>query len=107
MLGGYIDGASVNLKSNWRQIMLTETELFQLCQNLNISQQAQQIITEIRLSPPVRPCFQNIQTDCVELFDHIAHCLVIAAQCSRYSPRCFLTGACQHNLAATYFKPIL
>ena len=40
MLGGYIDGASVNLKSNWRQIMLTETELFQLCQNLNISQQA-------------------------------------------------------------------
>ncbi len=38
--------------------MLTETELFQLCQNLNISQQ---IITEIRLSPPVRPCFQNIQ----------------------------------------------
>ena len=41
--------------------MLTETELFQLCQNLNISQQAQQIITEIRLSPPLRPCFQNIQ----------------------------------------------
>jgi transposase InsO family protein len=34
--------------------MLTEIELFQLYQNLNISQQAQQIVTEIRSSPPVR-----------------------------------------------------
>lgn len=45
---------SVNPKPIWRQIMLTETELLQLYQNLNISQQAQQIITEIRSSPPVR-----------------------------------------------------
>ncbi len=34
--------------------MLNETELSQLCQHLNLSQQAQQIITEIRSSPPVR-----------------------------------------------------
>jgi len=34
--------------------MLNETELFQLYRNLNLSQQAQQIITEIRSSPPVR-----------------------------------------------------
>ncbi|MCZ2077050.1 MAG: heteromeric transposase endonuclease subunit TnsA [Bryobacterales bacterium] len=34
--------------------MLTETELLQLCQRLNLSQQAQQIITEIRSSPPIR-----------------------------------------------------
>jgi putative transposase len=38
----------------WRQIMLNETELSQLCQHLNLSQQAQQIITEIRSSPPAR-----------------------------------------------------
>ena len=54
MLGGYIDVASVNFKSIWRQIMLTEIELFQLYQNLNLSQEAQQIITKIRSSPPVR-----------------------------------------------------
>jgi putative transposase len=34
--------------------MLTETELLQLYQNLNLSQQAQQIIAEIRSSPPTR-----------------------------------------------------
>lgn len=34
--------------------MLTETALFQLYQNLNLSPQARQIITEIRSSPPVR-----------------------------------------------------
>lgn len=34
--------------------MLTETELLQLCQHLNLSQQAQQIIAGIRSSPPVR-----------------------------------------------------
>jgi len=34
--------------------MLTETALFQLYQNLNLSQEARQIITEIRSSPPVR-----------------------------------------------------
>ena len=34
--------------------MLNETELSQLCQHLNLSQQAQQIITEIRSSPPAR-----------------------------------------------------
>lgn len=54
MPGRHIDGASVNLKSIWRQIMLAETELFQLYQSLNLSQEAQQIITEIRSSPPVR-----------------------------------------------------
>ena len=34
--------------------MLTETELFQLYQHLDLSQQAQQIIAEIRSSPPMR-----------------------------------------------------
>ena len=34
--------------------MLNETELFQLFQHLNLSQQAQQVIGEIRSSPPVR-----------------------------------------------------
>jgi putative transposase len=34
--------------------MLNETELSRLCQRLNLSQQAQRIIAEIRSSPPVR-----------------------------------------------------
>ena len=34
--------------------MLNETELFQLCQHLSLSPQAQQIIAEVRSSPPVR-----------------------------------------------------
>src|SRR5271157_2315543 len=50
--------------------------------------------------------FQNFQTVGIELLDHIAYRLVIAAQCPRDSSCRFFVRACQHNLTPAHFESI-